>query len=238
MSDDTTTRPLAEVLRAYLDAENGVREARRALPHEFKTWPETSMASYLRGYDDARAELAADIEENGTLKRRVQQLEAQLEREQEFAQHSVRRASQLQKQCAVLKQANDNLARESIGQSAQAIGVVGNVRYSVASTIHHDRLPVNSISDTREEMEQYMARCVPGTLRVVAIVDPDEIVPLSQREPVFSVDADVTMSINGPTVSLKKGTFLYPGIAQPAQQRKYERDIETAVAVLGGEPNA
>jgi hypothetical protein len=76
MSD--TEKPLAEKLRAYLDAENGVRAARRALPPECSAWPETSMASYLRGYDDARAECAADIEENGVLTRRVQELEAQL----------------------------------------------------------------------------------------------------------------------------------------------------------------
>jgi hypothetical protein len=41
------------------------------------------LEAYLQGYDDARAECAADalasiIEENGVLTRRVQELEAQL----------------------------------------------------------------------------------------------------------------------------------------------------------------
>jgi hypothetical protein len=34
------------------------------------------LEAYLQGYDDARAECAADIEENGVLTRRVQELEA------------------------------------------------------------------------------------------------------------------------------------------------------------------
>jgi transcription elongation GreA/GreB family factor len=36
------------------------------------------LEAYLQGYDDARAECAADIKENGVLTRRVQELEAQL----------------------------------------------------------------------------------------------------------------------------------------------------------------
>jgi hypothetical protein len=78
-----TEKPLAEKLRAWLEAEDAAEKAgdvayaARALVPEALRFG-SSAEAYLRGYDDAKAECAAEIEENGVLKRRVQELASEL----------------------------------------------------------------------------------------------------------------------------------------------------------------
>jgi len=74
---------LAETLRELQQRRDEKQAAEQAFVAVLSRVPDDMRVlavqeGYLRGFDDAKAECAADIEENGVLKRRVQELEAQL----------------------------------------------------------------------------------------------------------------------------------------------------------------
>jgi hypothetical protein len=77
--------------------------------------------------------------------------------------------------------------------------------------------------DNRKDAQEYSHNYTGGRARVVAIVDPAQIVPLASGEPIGWRDDDrhglhhkreMPAYLNPQTV-----TPLYPGIAQPAQER-------------------
>jgi hypothetical protein len=98
-----------------------------------------------------------------------------------------------------------------------AVGVVGNVRWGVLSD--EDAFEVNVAWRERRGAEA-MSK-VTGH-RVVAIVDPAQIVPLASAEPVRWRDScgDTWRTRAGAGECSGTVTPLYPGIAQPAQERE------------------
>ena len=187
---------LAEKLRAWEGSEENFSAARAALvgtPAD--AWDDDMRFCYLRGHDDAKAESAANVEMSrnqiDALTARVRELEATL-----LDEHS-------------------RLAQEEAQPAA--VGVVGAVKY--AATRMRD-----GVLSTRAQFTRHMAdvdaekcKSVNGeNYRVVAIVDPDAIVPLASAEPVYYADKHDVIHLSKPGVTV---TPLYPGIAQPAQER-------------------
>ena len=105
--------------------------------------------------------------------------------------------------------------------------MVGSVEYQVINDAgvrySFSESPTRMTTKDRAEAEALKSLWEQRRLRVVAIVDPAQIVPLASGEPIGWRDDDrhglhhkreMPAYLNPQTV-----TPLYPGIAQPAQER-------------------
>jgi len=189
---------LATVLRTFLTTKGAYLQARSAM-EDATEMREMEIAAYLRGYDDAKAEADPYI--------------AQLERENEALEA---RVNDLESMVEKL---------DSQPQPA-AVGVVGVVRWAVIDRFYDLD---GTITYKSRESAEFRAGQMHKSLdaRVVAIVDPAQIVPLASGTPAR------WMSVSGHTGMdmLNGDTPLYPGhahyrfsdnttlgMAQPAQE--------------------
>jgi hypothetical protein len=186
-------RWLDETGRTHYDALMSVPEAYRHNPGK--------RTDYLRGYDDAKAECA--------------HVEMLLREANDEIANANARVRELE---ATLLDEHSRLAQEEAKPAP--VGVVGSVLgYGIADK---QALLGPWIDTSRERAQRRLE--VSGTFRrVVAIVDPAQIVELASKEPVGWRDDDrnglhhkreMPAYVNPQTV-----TPLYPGIAQPAQER-------------------
>jgi hypothetical protein len=99
-----------------------------------------------------------------------------------------------------------------------AVGVVGAVRWGVVD--RQGMMASNYTHDARDLAEAFTSYCK-GSMRVVAIVDPDAIVPLASGTPVGVIATSGSLfgldKLNHPGWS--DCAPVYRGIAQPAQER-------------------
>lgn len=148
---ETTEPTLAERLLRWPDATTEMELAEDEVSlTEAEQWSHDRRYGYVRGYDDARAECAAEI---AALRARVEELESlALDEHSRLAQEEARPA---------------------------AVGVVGSVRWGLVS------LPKTLVAFTFSERDeaQERATALGDGYRVVAIVDPDAMVPLQSTEP-------------------------------------------------------
>jgi hypothetical protein len=165
---------LAEKLRALVESKKAWKDAEQTLvgtPAEM--WDDRDCTLYLRGYDDAQAEIDA-------LTARVRELEAQ----------------------------------------PAAVGVAGAVRWGrmYGDSTRYPNCMMMHTSTNRADAEKY----IEVDFRVVAIVDPAQIVPLASAEPVrWRTDGYESTWAERKTAAgytLTTVTPLYPGLAQPAQE--------------------
>jgi hypothetical protein len=181
---DTT---LAEQLRAYLDADKALASALEALDNTAAaTWGDDKRACYLSGHDDAKAESAEEIavlrEEGKRLTARVRELEAN-------------NRDLLSTKVIVCDD-------HEVHEQPAAVGVVGAV---LGYTNLYEGNRFGGWYTTAQDAKK---GSLTGAPRVVAIVDPAQIVPLASGKVarwVNDEDNDVTV------------IPLYPGIAQLAQ---------------------
>jgi hypothetical protein len=237
MSEPTQEPTLAERLRAYRKAVENAKKASDErhhaasfVPQEY-LYPYLRADDYLRGHDDATREAAAMIDALEVHRNddalRIESLTARV-RELEAARNDTAAAlalanQQQQAYYARLQELEAQLAdakKERIPswhKSPSAVGVVGEVRYGVehnAGCMHQWTY--------RNETSARAARDGFAFGRVVAIVDPDAIVPLASKEPQAWRD-DIT-GIAFDTRELAADccdttvTPLYPGLAQPARE--------------------
>lgn len=201
MSNPTQEPTLAERLRARFDAHEEWRKKEAELnalasnlPEEWKEW--NKGKAYLTGHDDAMRKAQATID---ALTARVRELEARL-------------------------YGHDN-ALDCLNERAQpvaqpspaAVGVVGEVRYGVeTNTGHMHQWSYTNEASARAVLDRFAFG------RVVAIVDPDSIVPLVGKEPVRWLDSSGSAWRSRANCEMHGGASVipaYPGLAQPAQQR-------------------
>jgi hypothetical protein len=263
-----TLRELAERRDAKRAAEAAYLDVADRVPEDLWNWH--SQASYLRGYDDAKAEMAHTEmllreaqDELANAQARVRELEAFIEAQAAHDHHAERdeikalrarvaegvdeisnltgeneslkfRVRELARQNGILMDTNRaehknaqsawDRVRELEAQLAKqpqpaAVGVVGAV---LGYGITDGKLIGPWIDETRDRAEQRL-RVSSSYNRVVAIVDPDAIVPLAsgtaarwrhdQLDRVWH-HRDLAACAGYGTVSP-----LYPGLAQPAQER-------------------
>jgi len=196
---------LAEKLRWLDEAKLQLQVAQEALAGTpAGLWDERDRSTYLRGYDDAKAEMDPYIAQ---LERRNEELEMHLRESNDEIANAKARVRELEAQLAAQPQ-------------PAAVGVVGSVRYGVK----RDR---DGVLSHRAQFSRYMAEhdmekhktAFPHeTFRIVAIVDPAQIVPLASAEPLQrSVDNDGLLYWKADK-SVRAWAKLYVG-AQPAQER-------------------
>jgi hypothetical protein len=100
---------------------------------------------------------------------------------------------------------------------AAAVGVVGSVRWGVLEVGDH---MISRVWDKRDGAEHYR-HSYPQTGRVVAIVDPAQIVPLASANAEAWKDRfGVWHEYKDEAEAHGPVTPLYPGLAQPAQERE------------------
>jgi predicted nuclease with TOPRIM domain len=228
---------LAEKLRELQQRRDEKQAAEQAFVAVLSRVPDDMrilavQAAYLRGYDDRQseidalqAELAAARQEfaewldasrkaldtHAALQERVRELEAELTDTQ------VENAWLWTKDPSPNKDAELEAHRKDRQQPA-AVGVVGAVRWGVELSPDNVRF-----CDSRKEAEQYAASWSPVS-RVVAIVDPAQIVPLASGDVKLWMDDNAESAWDDRASAIRFGcasnvTPLYPGIAQPAQER-------------------
>jgi hypothetical protein len=196
---------LAETLRAYFEADAAYAVAEHAMQHTIASeWTDDERAQYLRGYDDAKAEAA--------------HVEMLLREAQDELANANARVQQLAAELAV---------RMTVPETQPAaVGVVGAV-IGYAVQREHDGVLISGRARTKkvtdDNLPTYEAGFPGMRFRVVAIVDPDAIVPLAsgtaarwrhdQLDRVWH-HRDLAACAGYGTVSP-----LYPGLAQPAQER-------------------
>ena len=166
---------LAETLRAWkheLSAFAAVSEtlkvAASMVPDDYRY--ENRADDYLRGYDDRQPEVDA-------LKRRVQELEAAVERWQAAHAHAgegLTLANREQQRC--YKRIGELEAQLTERPQPAAVGVVGNISWAVV-----EGTLVTYRFGSRETAKN---RAMRAGGRFVAIVDPDAVVMLQSTEPV------------------------------------------------------
>jgi hypothetical protein len=207
-----TLRWLNETGRTHYDALMSVPEAYRHNPGK--------RADYLRGYDDRQPEIDA--------------LQAELAAaRQEFAEwldasrtaldtHAALQARVRELEATILDE-HSRLAQAEAKPAA--VGVVGTVRWGCLEEQHR----TCRVLDTRESAQRAVeagSRHGNGSefYRVVAIVDPAQIVPLVSGDVKLWMDDNAEAAWDDRASAIRFGcasnvTPLYPGIAQPAQER-------------------
>jgi len=195
---------LAEKLRAWVGKAEAASEAQAAEKAARLAAEESGIAllrdarTYLNGHDDAMKECEMRLNAADVATRQAQEI-----------------VTDANAQIATLTAR----VRELEAQPA-AVGVVGAVRWGVLEVGDH---MVSRVWDKRDSAEHYR-HSYPQTGRVVAIVDPAQIVPLASATPMQWRDdidgklfyhRDVAALANAVTV-----TPFYPGLAQPAQERE------------------
>jgi hypothetical protein len=189
---------LAETLRELETRREEKRAAEAAyldvadrVPEDLRNW--LAQAGYLRGYDDAKAEAA--------------HTEMLLREAQDELANAQARVQALAAELAV---------RMTVPEAQPAaVGVVGAVRWG---HLRNGQLLARVFDTLRDA-----TLCEAHEVRVVALVDPDAIVPLAsgtaarwrhdQLDRVWH-HRDLAACAGYGTVSP-----LYPGLAQPAQER-------------------
>jgi hypothetical protein len=196
---------LAEKLRAWQNAKSAVTDMRDAVPDDWRSADFNTVALYLRGYDDAKAE-TANVEmhlreadhELANANARVRELEAN-------------NRDLLSTKVIVC---DDHEVHE---QSA-AVGVVGAV---LGYTNLYEGNRFGGWYTTAQDAKK---GSLTGAPRVVAIVDPDAIVPLASGTPVrwlgefpgFKYIRNTQEEIA--SIGVDTVTPLYPGLAQNVQE--------------------
>jgi hypothetical protein len=189
-----TLRAWAEACKVFEDAATRRRETHDAVPEEYRYADRAE--DYLRGYDDAKAEAA--------------HTEMLLREAQDELANANARLRELAAELAV---------RMTVPEAQPAaVGVVGAVRWGRMDALD---CMADGTCDSIESAKRLAAASHYN--RVVALVDPDAIVPLAsgtaarwrhdQLDRVWH-HRDLAACAGYGTVSP-----LYPGLAQPAQER-------------------
>jgi regulator of replication initiation timing len=192
---------------AYNNASDGLANANREMQKCYKSMGE--MTARVR---ELEAQLAAMREELSVA--------VDCERKQEEITHEWReRAQRLQGQCAALKQENDNLKAHP---QPAAVGVVGVVRWGVESFPENYSHALVAMSFNSRESAEAERLKWGDRYRVVAIVNPNSIVPLESNEPVRWIDTNgIAWDTRESAIRYGKTDTinpLYEGPAQPAQE--------------------
>jgi hypothetical protein len=242
-----TEKTLVDALRTAIDLSTAHKEAEQNMKKAFsaacKAWygkdspdantnpDENKMRIYLRGHDDRQpeidalqAELAAAREENDRRVNDITRLIAPVEVgggvEQFLADRD--RLAALQERVreleATLLDEHSRLAQEEAQPAA--VGVVGAVRYGVLCVPKNYAPSMNNaVYSTHESAYRAWAH-ESSVYRVVAIVDPDSIVPLASGDAVGWRDEYGELH-HKRQVAVYNGVDtvapLYPGLPQPAQ---------------------
>jgi hypothetical protein len=201
-----TEPTLAEKLRDWVgkadvahEAQGAERFARLAAEEDGITLLRDAR-TYLRGHDDRQSEVDA-------LTARVNDLESMVESMEKENSAQAARVRELEAQPA-------------------AVGVVGAVRYGARfdSNGNVAALTFDSLEVAREFYSTKSTKSQPWRASVVAIVDPDAIVPLASGRVARWVDDESRIVYMSRELATEENettvTPLYPGIAQPAQERE------------------
>jgi len=212
---------LADKLRAWVRAEEcrmAASDAAAPLRDEASRsgYPTvSSAAAYLRGYDDAQAESAANFEMS---RNQIDALAAEVEKWKgqyyAVADAVARESTGVVDLCRKARQTREDRdaltarVRELEAQIAAqpqpaAVGVVGAVRWGVLEVGDH---MISRVWGKRVGAEHYR-HSYPHTGRVVAIVDADALVPLASVKP-------VQFAHNWTADDLDTTRPLYRGLAQ------------------------
>jgi hypothetical protein len=206
-----TLRELAERRDAKRQAEEAYLNVAARVPEDLRHW--LAQSEYLRGYDDRQPEIDA--------------LQAELAAaRQEFAEwlgasrkaldtHAALQERVRELESTILDE-HSRLAQEEAKPAA--VGVVGTV---LGYTLADDMCVVSVMSPTREHADARLARSC-AYRRVVAIVDPDAIVPLASGEPMGLINPKTGTLHGADHLNLTRFSDcarVYPGLAQPAQER-------------------
>jgi hypothetical protein len=193
---------LADALRMLMTAEDVLEKL------DPKTvWNDDMAKLYLRGHDDRQSEIDALHAHIVAQADREQQLEKQ----RNAAQDRVRELE------ATLLDEHSRLAQAQAQPAA--VGVVGSVRWGRMYTQagFANQLMMGTFAN-RADAEKILS--VPH--RVVAIVDPDAIVPLASAKVVGVISPSGSLfgrdKLNA--AGWSDCAPVYPGIAQPAQERE------------------
>jgi len=229
---------LAETLREWVELDSTIRAASDACADAQNrakklSWDRTVVAArdYLRGYDDATREQIREqivdnhalASENDELKHRVQELEAQVAELRAgrdpaytaaYEDVKLRFEAKVRELETIAACRNDQDGPFDAAQPV-AVGVVESVQWGVEGK-----------GDTTVVVYPNKSRAVENCgrqERVVAIVDSDAIVPLASQEPAFWRDDETgdpyDLRCDAASTNTKGVTPLYPGLAQPAQER-------------------
>jgi hypothetical protein len=231
---------LAETLRALKEKRETKDVAQREYLDAFYCVPDDlrpiwMQDAYLRGYDDAQAEAAHTEmllreaqDEIANAKARVRELEAQIAQAEAKPATSTSNESEftewLEREMPVGTVIGDPKwwARRILAmkphQQPAAVGVVGAVRYGVLCVPRNYAPSMNNAVYSTHDSAYRAWGHEPDLYRVVAIVDPDSIVPLASREPVASYE-EAGEDTQFSRMVWDDAIPLYPGIAQPAQER-------------------
>jgi hypothetical protein len=184
------TRKIVDVLREWkkVDEEyNAVAAQMKGL--EVADWDDEIKDIYLRGYDDAKTEMA--------------NLEMLLREAEDENAYAWRRVRELE---STLLDEHSRLAQEEAQPASVAL--LEAVRWG---HLRNGQLLARVFDTLRDA-----TLCEAHEVRVVALVDPAQLVPLASAEP-----AKWT-SETGHSVNYKQGHVcnipLYPGLAQPEQE--------------------
>jgi BMFP domain-containing protein YqiC len=207
---------LAEKLRAWQEAERMLaiadqakRDAVEAVPPDLRGWQ--LRDGYLRGHDDRQSEIDALTAEVEKWKGRYYDVADAVARESTGVEDLCRQARQTRETCAALTAR----VRELEAQSA-AVGVVGAV---IGWAVVDDLDCLVSNTCTREQAAERASKALD---RVVAIVDPAQMVPLASATAVGVVSSSGSLfhqdMLN--VAGWSDCAPVYSGIAQPAQERE------------------
>jgi hypothetical protein len=238
---------LAETLREWVELDSTIRAASDACADAQNrakklSWDRTVVAArdYLRGYDDATREQIREqivdnhalASENDELKHRVQELEAQVAELRAgrdpaytaaYEDVKLRFEAKVRELETIAACRNDQDGPFDAAQPA-AVGVVGAVKYGVLCVPRNYAPYMNNAVYSTHEAAYRAWGHEPDMYRVVAIVDPDAIVPLASAEPVrwigtlgrtYHTRVDAVSS----SETIARVVPLHEGLAQPAQER-------------------
>jgi hypothetical protein len=195
---------LADTLRRWLKERKAMDDA---------GWSVQDASTYLRGHDDRQPEIDALTAEVEKWKGRYYDVADAVTSESTGVEDLCRQARQTRENCAALTAR----VRELEAQPA-AVGVVGSVRWGLLDNEDEMRAPIwNDRSVAQRCADSHPAL----GLRVVAIVDPAQIVPLASATPVrWAEPLDEGLLTVWPSKNEYATIPLYPGLAQPAQERE------------------
>lgn len=204
MSDTPQEPTLAERLRMYRQAAENASKASDEMEHAASfiprkyRYPSPSGDAYLTGHDDATREAAARIK---ALEARVRELESQL-------------ATAEQQRDTAQEQVVDLLTPKVLASqpSPAAVGVVGKV-IGYANVMPGSMLSMK-VMPSKSEAE---AQRILGD-HVVALVDPDSIVPLQSRSAIAEWTGTTIRWGRGLEKAYTNPCGLYAGQLQPARE--------------------
>jgi BMFP domain-containing protein YqiC len=200
---------LAEKLRDWMEARIKARAAYEALIEmdaDAEYFTDDTARAYLRGHDDRQSEIDALAAEVEKWKGQYYAVADAVARESTGVVDLCRKARQTREDRDALTARVRELEAQLAAQpQPAAVGVVGAVRWGI---LMDDRMYQWTYSD---KAAAHAVKHVPSSqYRVVAIVDPEQIVELASAEP-------AAYTVNG-----YPSQPLYPGRkrpAQPAQER-------------------